>query len=153
MDRHYTELKAEKNQCCGFFFGSGSYFSVGFEGVSGSGMNFFLIGVVLLQIHFGSGLRSWPDPDPEWYFPDPAKSFGCDRNRIHNTEENYTVKYSRRKTISLVKITTTCPGIISTLYGNYGTVLLFRRSPSLTPKRDFYRFIQGSVRVFESYEY
>jgi hypothetical protein len=81
MDRHYTELKAEKNQCCGFFFGSGSYFSVGFEGVSGSGMNFFLIGVVLLQIHFGSGVdqirirndifrilqkvRVRPEPDPQ----------------------------------------------------------------------------------------
>jgi hypothetical protein len=40
----------------------------------------------------------WPDPDPKWYIPDPdpAKSSGSDRIRIHNTagrHDKYKVQY------------------------------------------------------------
>ncbi len=33
-------------------------------------------------------VRYWPDPDPKLFIPDPdpAKSSGSDRIRIHNTE-------------------------------------------------------------------
>ena len=37
-------------------------------------------------------VRYWPDPDPKWFIsepdPDPAKSCGSDRIRIHNTDIN-----------------------------------------------------------------
>ncbi len=43
----------------------------------------------------------WPDPDPKWFIPDPtpdpAKSSGSDRIRIHNTEPYETVPYLRKK--------------------------------------------------------
>ncbi len=87
------------------FFGSGSYFSVGFGSVSGSCfgsymnlyfkiehsrwevVNFYqFFRIALLQNSF----RIRRCPDPEWFFPDPdpAKSFGSDRIRIHNIVKN-----------------------------------------------------------------
>ncbi len=60
--------------------------------------------VTLLEIHFGSGAAR----NPEWFFscqdldPDPAKSLGYDRIRMHNTG-TYTWTIFKRAKIPISK--------------------------------------------------